>query len=268
MEGPSHEVKAAEAAEGRGARLVAGAKALGRMALDQLYPPVCLACDAAIADPDAICPACFARLRPITRPFCPVLGLPFEVPMGPEARSAEAIADPPPFDRARSAVLYNGVARALVSRLKYGDRPEIGRLCGRLMAAAGRDFWAEKPLLVPVPLHRGRLFVRRFNQSAELARDVGRLTGLECDHHLVIRRRATRHQVGLSGDQRRRNLDGAFALAPDALLRLRGRPIVLVDDVITTGSTMRTIARVLKRGGVDRVDVLSFARVVVGAETD
>ncbi|SFZ85789.1 comF family protein [Devosia enhydra] len=267
MEGEAHEVKAAGSAV-RGGRLAAGMRALGRAVLDQLYPPVCLVCDAAIADPDAICAACFARLRPITRPFCPVLGLPFEVPMGPEARSAEAIAHPPPFDRARSAVLYNGIARGLVSRLKYGDRPEIARLCARLMAAAGREFWSEKPLLVPVPLHRGRLFARRFNQSAELAREVARITGLDCDHRLVIRRRPTRHQVGLSGDQRRRNLEGAFALAPDALRRLSGRPVVLIDDVITTGATVRTIARVLKRGGVERIDVLSFARVVIGAETD
>ena len=96
-----------------------------------------LSCDAPVATADALCTECFRALRPITAPLCPVLGLPFEVSLGPDARSAEAIADPPPFERARSAVVYNEVARALVGKLKYGDRPELARFCARLMAHGG-----------------------------------------------------------------------------------------------------------------------------------
>jgi ComF family protein len=258
-------VKAASGGASAALRLL---RRVAVLALDQLYPPVCLACDAAVATPDALCSACFRRLRPITRPFCPRLGLPFEVSLGPEALSAEAISDPPPFDRARSCVVYNGVARALVGRLKYGDRPELARFCARLMAATGHEFWDAKPVLVPVPLHRTRLFSRRFNQAAELGREIARLTGLAHDPGLVIRRKPTRQQVGLSGEQRRRNLEGAFALDPRALQRLAGRPVVLIDDVITTGSTVKAVTRALQRGGVERVDVLSFARVVIGLETD
>src|SRR6185295_5371394 len=106
-----------------------------------LYPPVCLCCDAPVAVADTLCTDCFRELRPITAPLCPVLGLPFEVSLGPDALSAEAIADPPPFERARSAVLYNAVARRLVSRLKYGDRPELARLGARLMSQAGHELW-------------------------------------------------------------------------------------------------------------------------------
>ena len=112
---------------------------LGATLLDQLYPPVCLACDAPVASADALCSTCFRALRSITAPLCPVLGLPFEASLGPDARSAEAIADPPPFERARSAVVYNDVARALVGKLKYGDRPELARFCARLMAQAGHE---------------------------------------------------------------------------------------------------------------------------------
>ncbi len=139
-----------------------------------------------------------------------MLGLPFEISLGPDARSAEAIADPPPFDRARSAVVYNDVARALVSRLKYGDRPELARFCARLMAQAGHELLDQDAVLVPVPLHRTRQFSRRYNQSAELARALGRLTGVAVDPGLVVRRKKTRQQVGLSGDARRRNVAGAF----------------------------------------------------------
>lgn len=246
------------------------ARRLGRDAasafLDLLYPPVCLHCEAAVLHADALCAECFRRLRPISAPYCPVLGLPFEVSLGPDAVSAEALADPPPFRRARSAVLYNDVARRLVSRLKYGDRPELARFCGGLMARAGRDLLGGDPVIVPVPLHRSRLFERRYNQSLELARVVGSLTKLPVDAGLARRIRRTRQQVGLSADARERNVSGAFAIHPQAVARLRGRPVLLVDDVVTTGSTVKALTRAFKRAGVEHVDVLSFARVATGSD--
>lgn len=232
--------------------------------LDLLYPPVCLSCDAPVAHADALCPRCFAALRPITAPLCPVLGLPFEVSLGPNALSAEAIADPPPFERARSAVTYSDVARRLVSRLKYGDRPELARLCARLMAQAGHELWGPDAVLVPVPLHPMRQLSRRYNQSTELARALGRITGVPVDPGLVRRRKRTRQQVGLSADARQRNVAGAFVAHPDVLLRLKGRRAVIVDDVITTGSTVKAVTQALKAGRAERVDVISFARVVSG----
>jgi ComF family protein len=242
---------------------VAGSLAwIGSGLLDLLYPPLCLSCDKPVATAGAICAECFSRVRAITAPLCPVLGLPFEVSLGPEARSAEAIADPPPFDRARSAVVYNDIARALVSRLKYGDRPELARFCAKLMAQAGRELWGPDAVLLPVPLHRTRQFSRRYNQSAELARALGKFTGVASDPALVVRRKNTRQQVGLSADARQRNVAGAFVAHPQAAARLRGRRVVIVDDVMTTGATVKAVTRALKAGGVERIDVISFARVV------
>jgi ComF family protein len=193
-----------------------------------------------------------------------VLGLPFEVSLGPDARSAEAIADPPPFDRARSAVLYNKVARRLVGRLKYGDRPELARFCARLMASACGELLGDDALLVPVPLHPMRQFSRRYNQSTELARALSRVTGVPVDPALVRRNKRTRQQVGLSADARARNVQGAFAAHPELLLRLKGRRVVIVDDVVTTGATVKAVTRALKKGGAEHVDVISFARVLTG----
>ncbi len=248
------------------ARLGRLAARAGAVLLDQLYPPVCLYCEAPVSRADALCGNCFGLLRPISAPYCPVLGIPFEVPLGPDALSAEAIADPPPFRRARSAVLYNEVARKLVARLKYGDRPELARFCARLMAQAGKDFWAERPVLAPVPLHRSRQLTRRYNQSAELARALGWVTGLSVDPLLVSRTRRTRQQVGLSADARQRNVAGAFTARLDAIERLRGRPVVVIDDVMTTGATVKAVTRALHRAGIDNVDVISFARVTVGGD--
>jgi ComF family protein len=242
-------------------RIVAPLSGGGGWLLDLLYPPLCLSCDKAVVHADALCADCFRKLRPITAPLCPVLGLPFEVALGPEARSAEAIADPPPFDRARSAVLYNEIARALVSRLKYGDRPEIARFCARLMAQAGHELWGDDAVLVPVPLHRTRQFSRRYNQSTELARALSRLTGIPSDPSLVTRRKNTRQQVGLTGDARQRNVAGAFLAHADLGLRLRGRRAIIVDDVMTTGATVKALTRALKAKGAARIDVISFARV-------
>ena len=246
--------------------VAASLRRLGGAALDLLYPPVCLSCDAPVATANALCADCFRKLRPISAPMCPVLGLPFEVSLGPDARSAEAIADPPPFDRARSAVVYNDVARSLVGKLKYGDRPELARFCARLMVQAGHELWGDDALLVPVPLHRRRQFARRYNQSTELTRALSRLTGTPADPALVLRRKNTRQQVGLSGDARARNVAGAFAPHPDVIARLRGRRVIIVDDVITTGSTVKAVTKALKKGGAERVDVLSFARVVTGTD--
>jgi ComF family protein len=246
--------------------LARGFRWAGGMLLDLAYPPVCLNCDAPTATPDALCSKCFKALRPITAPLCPVLGLPFEVSLGADTLSAEAIADPPPFSRARSALIYNDVARAIVSRLKYGDRPELALFCARLMAGAGHELWADAPILVPVPLHPARQRERRYNQSAELALALGRLTGLAVDPALVRRTRKTRQQVGLSGDGRQRNVAGAFAVHPDILVRAKGKRVVLVDDVYTTGATTKAVTRTLLRGGVEAVDVVTFARVVIGAD--
>ncbi len=238
----------------------------GGLVLDLLYPPGCLACGAASARADALCPDCFRQLRVITAPLCPRLGIPFEVPLGPDALSAEAIAEPPPFRRARAALVYNEPAAGLVSRLKYGDRPELALFCARLMAGAGHEFWAERPVLVPVPLHKRRQLDRRYNQSMELARALARLTGLEVEAGLVSRSRSTRQQVGLSAEARRRNVAGAFTARPGLRERLGERSVVLVDDVVTTGSTVAALTRTLNRAGIDKVDVISFARVVIGAE--
>jgi ComF family protein len=251
---------------GRLGGLGALVRRLGGMALDQLYPPLCLHCETAVVDADALCGDCFAQLRPITAPLCPRLGTPFEVTIGADAVSAEAIADPPPFQRARAAVVYNEVARRLVSRLKYGDRPELARFCGRLMAGAGAELWPAGPVLVPVPLHRFRQFERRYNQSTELARVLGKVTGLSVDPALVSRTRRTRQQVGLSAEARQRNVAGAFTARADAAVRLAGRGVVIVDDVMTTAATVKAVTRALQRVGVAQVDVITFARVVPGRD--
>lgn len=202
----------------------------------------------------------------IERPFCERLGTPFAVDFGPAGLiSPEAAAHPPVYGRARAVARFeDGPARRLVHRLKYGDRPGLARPMGRWMARAGADILNEAEILVPVPLHRMRLWKRQFNQAKALADGISLVTGLRVEAGLLRRVKATSSQVGLTRPQREDNLQGAFQVRPEDALHLKGRAVVLVDDVMTSGATANAAARVLLRAGAGRVDVLVFARVLQG----
>jgi ComF family protein len=236
----------------------------GARTLDWLLPPLCLACRNPVGDHGALCPACWTRVAFIASPVCERLGTPLPFDLGPGALSPEAIANPPAFDRARAAFRFDDVGRALVHGLKYGDRLEVAAALAAWMARAGRDLLAEADALIPVPLHWTRLFGRRFNQAAELARHLSAKTGIAHEPLLLKRVKRTAHQVGLTRAQRLDNVAGAFRIAEDRKAWLRGRRLVLVDDVLTTGATIEACARVLRRAGAARIDVLTAARVVDG----
>src|SRR5262249_55740268 len=141
--------------------------------LDVVYPPSCIACLAAMQQSAALCTACWSTMPFIERPFCERLGTPFEHDFGPGLISPEAMANPPVYGRARAVARFeDGPARQLVHRLKYGDRTELAAPMGRWMARAGAELLVGADLLVPVPLHRRRLFQRRFNQAALLAQKI------------------------------------------------------------------------------------------------
>jgi ComF family protein len=239
------------------------ARRLAKAAIDTLYPPTCLACRAATEADGALCPRCWSAMRFIERPYCERLGTPFEQDLGEGLLSPQAMADPPVFARARAVARFeDGPARRLVHRLKYSDRADLARPIGRWMARAGADILADADCLAPVPLHPLRLWRRRFNQAAMLAREVARATGKPCDVNALIRVKATHSQVGLSRAQRAENVQGAFKVADGA--RVKGLNVVLVDDVLTSGATANAASRALIRAGAKRVDVLVFARVVTG----
>lgn len=236
-----------------------------REAVALVYPPVCAACGASMGAPHGLCGSCWSSLSLIERPYCERLGTPFALDLGGPLISPAAMADPPVFARARAVCGYDDTARALVHRLKYGDRIELALTMGRMMALAGRELLAEAEVIVPVPLHRWRLWRRRFNQAAALARVVGEASGKPVDLDALHRVRRTRPQIGLSRNERAENLQGALRAAASARLRLEGRRVLLVDDVLTTGSTSNAAARALLRSGASAVDLLTFTRVIPGA---
>jgi len=231
-------------------------------AVDLLLPPACPACRGASGSGAALCADCWASVRFLAPPLCPVLGTPFAHEMRPGIVSAAVLADPPPFARARSAVVYEDTARRLVHALKYRDRHEVAGFMAKAMMRAGRELLVDSELIVAVPLHARRLWLRRFNQAALLADRIGRESGIAVQPMALKRIRRTRQQVGLSGREREANVRGAFRVAMPEKPVIASRRVLLVDDVYTSGATARAASRALMRGGAAAVDVLTFARVV------
>lgn len=235
-------------------------RAFWRATLDLALPRLCAACRAPV-EGEGLCPACWSKLSFITRPYCERLGVPFVYDPGPGILSMQAIADPPAYQRARAAVRFDEISRALVHALKYGDRLDLAPMMGRWLGQAGRELLVDADALVPVPLHWRRRWARRFNQSAVLAAAVSRTSGVPVVAHALKRIKPTAQQVGLSRNERVANVQGAFRVPPEGKAETLGRRLVLVDDVLTSGSTVEGCTKALLRAGAANVDVLVFARV-------
>jgi ComF family protein len=242
------------------------ARAAGRAAwtrlVDFLAPPKCLTCKSDVSSGAAICMACWSKLSFIEAPVCDVLGTPFAYDHGAGTISPAAVAEPPPWNRARAAVAYDEHSRAIVHALKYGDRQEAGVFMAAQMQRAGRVVLAEADVIMPVPLHRWRLWRRRFNQAAFLARQLATASSLPAELLTLQRVKYSRTQVGLKAEQRRKNVAKAFSVMPEDLAKVAGRKILLVDDVMTTGATAASCAVTLMKAGAAQVDVLAFALVL------
>lgn len=228
-------------------------------------PPRCPGCGEVVEADHRFCAACWGQLTLIAPPWCAACNLPFEFDRGPDALCGQCLAAPPVHDGVRAAVAYGPAARKLALKLKYGGRTAYAATAGRLMA---RLMPEDAELLVPVPLHRWRIWGRGFNQAVLIARELARLSAVPAELELLRRVKATPVLRGLGARRRAKAVAGAFAAAPGARERVKGRSIVLVDDVHTSGATTEACVRVLKRAGAARVTVLCWARVLDSEAAD
>jgi ComF family protein len=246
------------------ARAEAFVTAAGRAILDLALPPRCAACSAIVADDGGFCPACWASLTFLGAPACARCDLPFAQPQGEGALCGACIADPPPYERVHTPLAYGAVSRQVVMRLKYGRRTGMARMMARMMAARLPVVSDDAPamLLVPVPLHRWRLWSRGFNQSVEVARYIAQATGHQLAVDALARKRATPVLRGMGRTARDKAVRGAFIVPDKRRAMIKGRAVILIDDVFTTGSTVGACARTLLRAGAARVEIATFARVI------
>ncbi|MFA7429856.1 MAG: ComF family protein [Rhodospirillaceae bacterium] len=233
--------------------------AFSRRLLDIVLPPLCLGCGAMVGSTGALCPSCFAGMRFIAPPFCACCGIPVPGADAAGTLCGACIDRPPVWGRARAAFLYDAASRALVLRFKHADRIDGAPAFARWMLRAGADLLAEVDVVVPVPLHRWRLFARRYNQAALLAAHIAKAADLAYAPDALVRVRRTVSQGSFGQGGRSRNVRGAFAVhRPRAI---DGKAVLLTDDVLTTGATVGECSRTLFAAGARSVDVLTLARV-------
>ena len=231
-----------------------------RPLLDFALPPRCPGCGSITREPYLFCLTCWRRLDFLGAPCCDRCALPFEYDAGQEALCVGCMTRPPSYDRLRAAVAYGDISRKVVLRLKYGGRPSHAETLARLMNR--HLVSADKAILAPVPLHRWRIWRRGYNQAALIAGSLSRMSGCEVKLDLLQRTKSTPPLKGKNPRQRREAVAGAFRLSDRYKEEVRGRPLILVDDVYTSGATANACAHVLKHAGAARVDVLCWARVV------
>lgn len=235
------------------------ARQLSRRLIDLVLPPRCIGCGETIGDPGALCGTCWSRLDFIGPVACQRCG----TPLGEPGTCGQCLARPPLFDRARSALRYDEESKRLILAFKHADRTEAAPTLARLLHGAASPLMAGCDLMAPVPLHRWRLFRRRYNQAALLTHGLARLNpaGPRTVPDLLVRRRSTASQGELGRTARFRNLTGAIGVAPRHAALVAGRSVLLIDDVLTSGATAEACARALKRAGATHVHIATLARV-------
>lgn len=228
---------------------------------DVIFPPQCMACGAVLREQkSSFCPDCFSQIEFIRSPLCVLCGQPFSEPGENDHMCGSCLLRAPAFSVARALGQYEKVLMDVIHRFKYGGKISLGERLGEFMA----DFSypslaiADYSLIMPVPLHPRRLRQRGFNQAVVLTREISRRFSLRLDFMSLQRVVFTEPQVGLGKEMRELNIRGAFHVVDSG--RVKGEKIILVDDVYTTGSTVKECARILMENKAEQVAVLTLAR--------
>lgn len=240
-------------------RLVPHLRGLGRGVLDLILPPASL--DGQTALSGGLSPAAFAKVTFIDDPVCDGCGLAMPYVDAAAERCPACQSKPKAFARARAACVYDEHSRDLILMLKHADRVDLAGLFARWLSRAAGELLDEADAIAPVPTHRSRMFSRRYNQAAEIARPLARLAGRPYLPDALVRRRDTASQGGKSASGRRRNVAAAFVVPPSRRGQVAGRKILLLDDVLTTGATAEGCARALLAAGATCVTLAVVARV-------
>ena len=231
--------------------------------IDIFLPPRCLKCGKILGDTNGLCPECFSQIKFIAKPYCPRCGLPLPEQSAKSATlCGQCLSDhKSPFRMSRSAVYYDEHSKPLILNFKFHDRTENAPCLARWLLLGGKDiFEAGADVIIPIPLHYTRMIKRRYNQSALLAKELNKLCNIPVDLDSVVRHRKTKPQVEFSGHERIKNVQGAFRVKHPE--KLCGKRVLLIDDVMTTGSTLRECALAILKAGAASVDTLTVARVI------
>lgn len=233
--------------------------------IDFILPPRCVVSGTIVDRQGMMAPEAWQALEFIGAPLCACCGVPFDFDIGLEGDymlCIDCLDKHPPFETARAPLVYDDASRDLILRFKHGDKTELVPAFVPWLRQAGREMLAEADMILPVPLHRRRLLKRRYNQAALIGLALGKETGKPCYPAALSRTRATPPQGHMAAGERHKNVREAFIVHDKYKDRIKGKTIILVDDVFTTGATVKECTKTLLKGGAAKVHVLTIARVV------
>ncbi|MDR2158086.1 MAG: ComF family protein [Holosporaceae bacterium] len=225
------------------------------------FPITCCSCGAFV-DSEGLCPECWKKIKWIDNPKCKICGTPFELDI--EAVCAECLRKRPHFDEAVSVMEYDDFSKGMILRFKHGDTTYISRQLATWIYRAAENVIKNADIIIPVPIHFFKRLKRKYNQSELLALELKKLSGISYEPRILRKNKHTPQQEGLSRIMRLKNVNGSFGVNSQYSDLLRGRTVVLVDDVLTTGATVNECSKILKKHGAIKVTVLTVARVNYG----
>ena len=238
------------------------AKSLLVQGMDTVLPPRCVVSGELVDRQGMIAPEIWADMDFITDPQCKKCGIPFEFEADEGTECALCLDRPPPYTSARSALKYNDASRDLILGFKHADQTHAVVAFMPWLEKAGANMLESADYIVPVPLHRWRLLMRRYNQAAIMAHSLSVVSKVPTLVDALRRIRSTKSQGHLKPRERHKNVKRAFEIAPKDIEKLKGKTIILIDDVYTTGATVKECTKVLLKAGVKDVHILTLARVV------
>lgn len=230
--------------------------------INLILPPRCLLCGKVINGDNGLCNDCFNNITFITKPYCDKCGYPFYKSIDSDGICLSCLnpKNKQIFRMCRSAIVYDEYSKKLILDFKFSDHVENKVLLARWLNMAGKDIFDEGiDIIIPVPLHFTRMIKRKYNQSAILAKELSRLCKIDVDYNLLKRSKMTAPQTQCTGKERQKNVKNAFVVSD--IEKIKGKRIVLIDDVYTTGATLKECAKILLSAGAKSVDALTVARV-------
>lgn len=234
------------------------------LAVDSILPPRCIVSGEFVDRQGMISPTAWKELSFISPPFCACCGMPLIYTVENASLCASCSGQAPSYDKARAALVYNEGSKNMILRFKHADHIHAVHTFVSWLLHAGREFLPDADYIVPVPLHRVRLLRRRYNQAAIMAQALSKAEGVNAAYfpEALLRYKKTASQGYMNFRQRQKNVRNAFMVPPRHMSAIQGKSIVLVDDVYTTGATVKECSKALKKAGAGKVYVLALARVV------
>lgn len=236
--------------------------------INAVFPKRCYSCKTIISHASSLCPKCFKDLSHITKPYCNICGAPFEFEdedfqTGKNRTCGKCIKTPPHFDKAKAVYIYNDMSKNLILPFKHGDKTQIAHFLAKQLDSTGKTSFKNADLIIPVPLHKDRFKKRKYNQAGILASNLSKISKIPVNHFILERIKATKSQGHLTTKQRLKNITGAFKVNPKLKHLIKDKNIILIDDVITTSSTINECAKVLKKSGAKKIEVLAIAKTSI-----